>query len=91
MISHLLKPKSALLVLFFLICSIPYFSCTKKDEIYYYNLGITYAKSGRHQEAIEAYKQAISIKPDYVDAHYSLGVVYYGSGKYQEAIGARYR
>ena len=34
--------------------------------------GICYAKSGRHQEAIQAFKEAIRLKPDYIDAHYNL-------------------
>ncbi len=29
------------------------------------NLGAAYGKLGRYQDAIESYKQAIKIKPDY--------------------------
>jgi len=37
-------------------------------------------------EAIESYKQAIRIDPDYRDAHFNLGLAYYNSGKYEEKI-----
>ncbi len=29
-----------------------------------------------YKEALEAFKQAIKIKPDYAEAHYNLGVLY---------------
>ena len=45
-------------------------------------------KSGMHKEAIEAYKQAIRIKPDIANAHYNLGTAYDISGMYKEAIEA---
>ena len=34
-------------------------------------------KSGRNQKAIDAYKQAIRIKPYHVKAHYNLGLTYF--------------
>ena len=40
------------------------------------NLGNAYSKLGMEKEAIESYKQAISINPDYAAAHYNLGVAY---------------
>ncbi|MCX5635759.1 MAG: tetratricopeptide repeat protein, partial [Planctomycetota bacterium] len=41
---------------------------------------------GRYQNEIEAYKQAIRIKPDDTEAHNNLGVAYGGLGRYQDAI-----
>jgi len=35
---------------------------------------------GRNQDAIEACKQAIIIKPDYADVHYYLGLTYLITG-----------
>jgi len=35
-------------------------------------------KSGKHEEAIKSYKQAIRLDPDYRDAHYNLGAAYLG-------------
>jgi tetratricopeptide (TPR) repeat protein len=53
-------------------------------------LGVAYENLGRHQEAIESYKQAIRIKPDYAKAHYGLGLVYASPDlcRWQEAIEA---
>lgn len=31
---------------------------------------------GNYQSAIESYKEAIRLKPDFAEAHYYLGVVY---------------
>ena len=38
--------------------------------------GNAYDSSGMYEEAIEAYKQAIRINPDYADAHSNLGLTY---------------
>jgi len=46
------------------------------------------AEVGRYSEAIEAYKEAIRINPDYWEAHHGLGWVYSGLGRYKEAIEA---
>ena len=95
MISHLLKEKSIIIVLFFLIYSIPAFAFADEDKTsekyvkdadYYYNLGIVFGNLGKYQEALDAYKRAIKIKPDYAKAHYNLGTVYGKLGKHQEAI-----
>jgi tetratricopeptide (TPR) repeat protein len=48
---------------------------TQKD---WFDLGVAYAKSGKYQEAIEVFQQAIRIKPDHANAHYNLGEVYLG-------------
>ena len=48
-----------------------------KNEISIINiLGYAYYNSGKYEEAIESYKQAIRIDPDYATAHYNLGVAY---------------
>ena len=52
----------------------------------HYKLGVAYGKSGMNKEAIESYKQAIRINPDYAEAHVNLGVAYDKSGKYKETI-----
>ena len=33
----------------------------------WFNLGVAYGKLGRHREAIEAYREALRLKPDYAD------------------------
>jgi tetratricopeptide (TPR) repeat protein len=49
-------------------------------------MGVAYNGLGKHQEAIDAYKEAIKIKSDFHDAYRNMGVAYNGLGKYQEAI-----
>lgn len=41
-----------------------------------------------YKEAMEAFKQAIRIKPDLAEAHYNLGVTYLNLGMYKEAVEA---
>jgi len=41
-----------------------------------------------HDEAINCYEHAVSIEPDYTDAHYNLGLVYGEKGMLDEAIAA---
>jgi tetratricopeptide (TPR) repeat protein len=40
------------------------------------DLGLAYSKSGKHRDAIKAFKEAILIKPDYAEAHYNLAITY---------------
>ncbi len=56
--------------------------------MYWFYLGGAYGKSDRYEEAIEAYKQAISIDPDYAKAHNGLGAAYGNLGKYKVAMEA---
>ena len=49
-------------------------------------LGASRAQMGMLNEAIEAYKKCISLKPDFSDAHFNLGIVLNNYGKYNEAI-----
>ena len=45
-------------------------------------------ENGKIKEAIECYKKAISIKPDYAEAHNNIGNAFHDQGKLKEAIGA---
>jgi tetratricopeptide (TPR) repeat protein len=54
----------------------------------YYNMGVAYDKLKEYQEAIDAYKEAIKIKPDDHKAYYNMGVAYDKLKEYQEAIDA---
>ncbi len=48
--------------------------------------GLKYESERKYKDAIEAYKQAVKIKPHYVDAYLNLGQVHYKLGKYPEAV-----
>ncbi|MBA3567901.1 MAG: tetratricopeptide repeat protein [Pyrinomonadaceae bacterium] len=49
-------------------------------------MGVAYYKIGRSKEAIESYKRAISLKPDYAGAYFNLGVVYLATKKKDAAL-----
>jgi len=51
-----------------------------------FNTAVNHAMFGRHQEAIAAYKKAISENPGDAMAHYGLGVVYILTGDYPAAM-----
>ncbi|HKY27119.1 MAG TPA: tetratricopeptide repeat protein, partial [Pyrinomonadaceae bacterium] len=52
----------------------------------HYRLGVAYGHLRRHNEALECFRRAISLRPDYTDAHMNLGVVYLLLNKRAEAI-----
>ena len=54
------------------------------DSATHYNLGNAFTRSGRYQEAIASYQEAIRINPDNADARTNLG--YATLGFYEEAI-----
>ncbi|MBI4847705.1 MAG: tetratricopeptide repeat protein, partial [Nitrospirae bacterium] len=60
----------------------------EKTAEYWFDIGFAYGESGQPKEAIEAFKQAIRINPDYEEAYYNLGNADYKSGQYKEAIDA---
>lgn len=53
-----------------------------------YNLGLGYGGSGRHREAVKAFRRVLRITPDSADAYYNLGVAYDNLAMYKEAIEA---
>ena len=50
------------------------------------DLGIALAQTGKIEEAIAHYQQALRINPDFVEAHYNLGLALVQQGRLQEAI-----
>jgi tetratricopeptide (TPR) repeat protein len=52
----------------------------------WYALGLVYRDWGRADDEIQAYKQAIRLRPDYASAYERLGARYSRSRKYNEAI-----
>ena len=52
----------------------------------YYALGLVYRDWGQPDDEIQAYKQAIKLRPDYTSAYERLGSRYFRSKKYPEAI-----
>jgi tetratricopeptide (TPR) repeat protein len=50
------------------------------------NLGVALEEKGLYEEAVNEYKTAIDIAPDYARAHQNLGLVYRKQGRYDEAL-----
>ncbi|MCM8780793.1 MAG: tetratricopeptide repeat protein [Candidatus Omnitrophica bacterium] len=50
------------------------------------NMGDVYAKEGNMQGAINEFKKAIELKPDYADAYHNLANIYQYIGNLKEAI-----
>jgi tetratricopeptide (TPR) repeat protein len=57
-----------------------------KDDVAYYNLGRTYSKLMKDEEAEKAFKQAVKIKPDDTEYQTELGAILVKLAKYHEAI-----
>ncbi|MCI0469491.1 MAG: tetratricopeptide repeat protein [Nitrospirae bacterium] len=53
---------------------------------FYFECAVQYEKDKNYNEAIEAYKKALTIKNDYIDAVMNLGLIYYKIASYDEAI-----
>jgi tetratricopeptide (TPR) repeat protein len=60
---------------------------TQNNYIAYNNLGVAYNSVGRYQDAIEAYKRTIRIRPDH-ETYFNLGVAYGKLGRYQDEVEA---
>ncbi len=56
----------------------------------YFDTGITYRDQGDLRRAAIAYRHALSLRPDFWEAHSNLGVVLHDQGKLDEAV-AEYR
>jgi len=56
----------------------------------YFDTGITYRDQGDLRRAAVAYRHALSLRPDFWEAHSNLGVVLHDQGKLDEAV-AEYR
>jgi tetratricopeptide (TPR) repeat protein len=54
----------------------------------HYREGVDYLKTGDKTKAIEAFREAIRLRPEWTDAHYQLGLVYYETGEYKAAAKA---
>jgi tetratricopeptide (TPR) repeat protein len=50
-----------------------------------WRLGNLYAESMVYEYAVDAYKRAVNLDPEYASAHHNLGAVYYKMGLFDEA------
>jgi tetratricopeptide (TPR) repeat protein len=61
-------------------------SCTHGNYLAHNSLGTALASRGRFAEAIDHYRKALQIKPDYTPAHCNLGTALLAQGRSAEAI-----
>jgi tetratricopeptide (TPR) repeat protein len=59
-----------------------------KEPMAWLFLGAAYFPLSRYQEAVNAYKEALRLKPDYANGWYNLGLAYLGLGNRSEALKA---
>jgi tetratricopeptide (TPR) repeat protein len=57
-----------------------------RNPLAHYNLGQTLSGQDRYREAITHYREAVGLKPDYVDAHINLGVALAETGEKERAM-----
>ncbi len=53
----------------------------------HYKLGRELYAKGRHGEAIQEFKKAIRLSPEFADIYNQLGLAYYLNGEFEEAVG----
>lgn len=54
----------------------------------HYNLGLSLAALGKHQEAVSAFNEATKIKADYSEAYYNLGLAHTKLEEWPQAVAA---
>ena len=60
--------------------------CTSGNYMAYYNLGDTFRRQGKLDDAIEQYEQSLRINPDHADVLNNLGATFAKQGKLKESI-----
>ncbi|MBX3242849.1 MAG: tetratricopeptide repeat protein [Acidobacteria bacterium] len=60
----------------------------KEDHVAYYNLGRSYNKLNKDNEAASALRQAVRLKPEDIEYQMELGSILIKLAKYGEAVGA---
>ncbi|MDO8283198.1 MAG: tetratricopeptide repeat protein [Thermodesulfovibrionia bacterium] len=90
MISCLFTRRSVIIIFLLLVALIPAnaFSDSNKEAENKFWLGKIQGTLGKYQEAVDAFKEALRINPDYAEAYYYLGAAYSHLNRYQEAADA---
>ena len=61
-------------------------ACTSNNSFAHRELGAALNTKGDKDQAIEQFREALKIQPDFAQAHYDLGVAFYEKGEVDEAI-----
>jgi len=78
--------KLFILLIMFTLAITPAFATDSTDAILQYNQGIDLYKIGQYDKAIDCFKSAISLDPNYIDAYFNLGSVLEYLGQYEAAL-----
>ncbi|MDD3436179.1 MAG: tetratricopeptide repeat protein [Candidatus Gastranaerophilales bacterium] len=81
-----MKKIFVLFTIFFLIGTSCFAGFVSTEAMLQYNRGIDYYKIGQYDQAISAFRSAIRIAPDYIDAYYNLGSVLEYLEQYDAAL-----
>ncbi|WPU98817.1 tetratricopeptide repeat protein [Mucilaginibacter sp. cycad4] len=83
-----MKTFHSILLLFFIahLFALKTYAQQKDEAKVLLDAGVTLHNQGKYDEAIEKYKAAAKLKPDYDDAYYEIGYSLFSSGKEKEAI-----
>lgn len=58
------------------------------DPAVYNAKGLEQFNSGKYEDAVKSYKEAIRLKKDYAEAHYNLGDAYFKLNQFKQAVEA---
>lgn len=80
-----------ILLLIFLFCAVPALADNKPvrvdtDAKLEYNKGIDFYNSGQFDEAVDCFRKAIDLEPEYIDAYYNLGMTFDYLKQYEASI-----
>ena len=57
-----------------------------ENAVAHYHTGIALKRTGRMNEAVAHYQEALRIKPNFAEAHYNLSIILKGLGRMDEAV-----
>lgn len=80
-----------ILILLFMFCAVPALADDKPvrvetDAKLEYNKGIDYYSSGQFDEAVDCFRRAIDLEPEYLDAYFNLGMTLDYLKQYEAAL-----
>ena len=79
--------KSSILLLLILMLSVPAIAEEPgNDAKLIYNQGVEYYKQGEFERSMEAFKKAVALEPNYIDAYYNLGTILEQLEQYDAAL-----
>lgn len=84
-----IKKMKKIFILFFILVIMTVCRCyavSNTEAMLQYNQGIDYYKTGQYDEAISAFRTAIRLDPNYIDAYYNLGSVLEYLQQYDAAL-----